>query len=1003
MKGKGTTRACDPQTCITVQILLISVCLVLLVFVQSSLAAPPAQGEPKPQTFSVYLPAVLRSTGSGLPGHAIWAAGPIQNGSVALFRRRFDLPSGAVEAALDVFADTRYEVWLDGEWLGRGPARFGLKRQEFDTYALGPLAPGAHQLAILVQYAPNTRRSVDLGGGLHAGLRERVDGAWRTLLATDERWRALVSPAWDAEAGPVHRGSLIGPMELLDLRRLPQEWPQLKYDDRSWPAARALVDGSGGDPFPALLPRTIPPLVETIRLPVRVVESGWISPQRRILEWEHPQGTSAPAWTSLTLTALAPTTLRLEAIENGALEIDGQRLTWRALDEPRRPDLVVAEGLVAAGTHVLRVEVPPQGRSLAIDTREIALHDPHPRIQTHDPGRRTLLGDPAPDVTNAFSIFLAAGGAEIEVPAGDTPRYVVLDFGQTIHARLDVLAKGQAGTIIDAGWDERLTGGRALPAPGSLMNGAWSQVDSWVLDGTPRRLTTLDARAGRYLTLQIYGPGSVRLSGLHARREAYPVLPAGEFSSSDPLLDEIWQTGVDSLIPNMTDAYTDTPWRERGQWWGDAFVSFAVNRAAFGDQKLLRRGLRQMADDIDLDGRPAPFVPRQDDGMLLDYGMLWIESLYTGWQLGGDLDLVRELYPDLLRLLSFIETYESPNGLLDLPRAHWSQSALIDWPAVTSRSGESTALNALYAANLQQAGEMLLALGRQQEGQRALDKSQSVIATMQRRLFLPERGCYAATRHALEDGGLLAPSPHAQAWALCYGVVPTEHRQAVADCLLAQLEPFFDAEGWPAVEIYGMLWTLDALAYADRTTPALDLIREQYGRLLERGATTWWELFTPNQDRGHSLSHAWGGAPTWFLSTHVLGGQVLGPQSWRIAPHPGDLAWARGAVPIAASSGEPVRIEIDWTAQCGAFQLTFQAPEETQGEVRLPVPKHARVTLDGALVWEGGPGGGDHASGRSVRRTPESVSIAARGGAPHFLDASWTCQVQPIRERPFLP
>jgi alpha-L-rhamnosidase len=508
-----------------------------------------------------------------------------------------------------------------------------------------------------------------------------------------------------------------------------------------------------------------------------------------------------------------------------------------------------------------------------------------------------------------------------------------------------------------------------------------------VLDGTPRRLTTIDARAGRYLVLHFYGRGSVRLSGLRALQEAYPVQALGSFSSTDPLLDQIWQTGANTLVPNMTDAYTDTPWRERGQWWGDAFAAFTVNRAAFGDLGLLRRGLRQVADDLDANGRPPPCVPRHDDGMVLDYGMLWIEGLYTYWRLSEDLSLVQELYPALRRLLSFLATYEGPNGLLDVPPAHWSQSALIDWPAATSRSGESTALNALYAANLRQAGELMRALGYPSDAQNALDKSGSVRAAIQERLYLPDQGCYAASRHVPEAGGVIAPSPHAQAWALRYGAVPVGHRQAVADCLLDQLEPFFDEGGWPAVETYGMLWTLDALGETDRTTPALDLIRAQYGRLLAQGATTWWELFTPNQDRGHSLSHAWGSAPTWFLSAHVLGGQALGPNAWRIAPHPGDLALARGAVPLAALAGEQAAIEIAWEARCGAFQLAFQAPEGTQGEVLLPVPENAQVTLDGEPIWEGGSAG---VGGPTW--TPQGLSIAAQGGARHVFEATWPCE-----------
>ena len=54
----------------------------------------------------------------------------------------------------------------------------------------------------------------------------------------------------------------------------------------------------------------------------------------------------------------------------------------------------------------------------------------------------------------------------------------------------------------------------------------------------------------------------------------------------------------------MTDAYMDTPWRERGQWWGDVYVEERVNQAVFGDTQLVRRGILLMAEAMRTD--PAP-------------------------------------------------------------------------------------------------------------------------------------------------------------------------------------------------------------------------------------------------------------------------------------------------------------------------------------------------------------------------------------------------------------
>ena len=78
----------------------------------------------------------------GMTGAPIWAGGETTVGTVALFRHHFSLPVGMDPLEISIIADTRYELWLDGNWLGRGPARFSRARQEFDVYALDGLIAG---------------------------------------------------------------------------------------------------------------------------------------------------------------------------------------------------------------------------------------------------------------------------------------------------------------------------------------------------------------------------------------------------------------------------------------------------------------------------------------------------------------------------------------------------------------------------------------------------------------------------------------------------------------------------------------------------------------------------------------------------------------------------------------------------------------------------------------------------------------------------------------------
>jgi alpha-L-rhamnosidase len=83
---------------------------------------------------------------------------------------------------------------------------------------------------------------------------------------------------------------------------------------------------------------------------------------------------------------------------------------------------------------------------------------------------------------------------------------------------------------------------------------------------------------------------------------------------------------------------------------------------------------------------------------------------------------------------------------------------------------------------------------------------------------------------------------------------------------------------------------------------AYALLRSEWGHMITPGPAytgAFWENFKPDgtvPTGATSLAHGWASGPTASLTEYVLGIQPIGPgyRTWRIAPHPGDLSFARG-------------------------------------------------------------------------------------------------------------
>jgi alpha-L-rhamnosidase len=179
----------------------------------------------------------------------------------------FKLEQQPKQAQLFISADSRYKLWVNGQYVSRGPARSYPHAQCVDRLDLTPyLQIGPNTLAVQV-YQPGYSHFSYVHRGM-AGLLAHLIIDGQSHLATNTRWRTSRDFSFAATVPPV--SIYISGVEDRDLN-LTDNWIDPTYDDSGWAAAR-LVAPVGGYPWTDMQARSLPLLAER-DLPMRLVET----------------------------------------------------------------------------------------------------------------------------------------------------------------------------------------------------------------------------------------------------------------------------------------------------------------------------------------------------------------------------------------------------------------------------------------------------------------------------------------------------------------------------------------------------------------------------------------------------------------------------------------------------------------------------------------------------------------------------------------------------------
>lgn len=176
----------------------------------------------------------------------------------ALFRKSFKLEASIQRAPLFITADQSYQLYVNGTFATRGPARGFQETWPFDEIDIAPLLkPGSNVLSIRV-YNPGYSTYQYISQG-NAGL--LAAAGWKGAeLVTDASWltRSQTGIRKDTVPATLH----LPPQEHIDLRDAQLDWQSPAYDDASWHSPYEVLRVCGAQPWSTLEPRGLPQLYE---------------------------------------------------------------------------------------------------------------------------------------------------------------------------------------------------------------------------------------------------------------------------------------------------------------------------------------------------------------------------------------------------------------------------------------------------------------------------------------------------------------------------------------------------------------------------------------------------------------------------------------------------------------------------------------------------------------------------------------------------------------------
>lgn len=179
------------------------------------------------------------------------------------FKKTIRVPASTGPLRFTIACEGRYHLWVNGGWIGEGPARSWPDEFFFDTHDLTRFTNnGDFEIRVLIRHSvPGTTNYISGNPGFAAEVISGTEGNETLITVTDSSWLCAESPAHCEPIVKMSNGLGYGEVVRADFA--------YNESSRKWTPPRDY--GSAMNVKRSIIPRDIPALSETLVSPVGIV------------------------------------------------------------------------------------------------------------------------------------------------------------------------------------------------------------------------------------------------------------------------------------------------------------------------------------------------------------------------------------------------------------------------------------------------------------------------------------------------------------------------------------------------------------------------------------------------------------------------------------------------------------------------------------------------------------------------------------------------------------